>query len=139
MTARNEEVQQRLPLSLPVFHMLLSLTEGERHGYALKREILQRTEKRINLGSGALYGAINKMLEQGLIVESDERPDPHLDDERRRYYRITHLGDTSRNGNLCTLKPAATLPRLQAGWMSALGPFSPNATVKELNRIASQV
>jgi DNA-binding PadR family transcriptional regulator len=81
-----------LPLSLPVFHMLLALLEGERHGYALKREILQRTDKRLNLGSGALYGAINKMLEQGLIEESDERPDPHLDDERRRYYRITRLG-----------------------------------------------
>jgi len=85
-------VEEFLPLSLPVFHMLLSLTEGERHGYALKREILQRTDKRVNLGSGALYGAINKMLEQELIVESDERPDPHLDDERRRYYRITPLG-----------------------------------------------
>src|SRR5271165_4074354 len=89
---RSEEIQQMLPLSLPVFHMLLSLTEGERHGYALKREILQRTDKRVNLGSGALYGAINKMLEQGLIVESDERPDAHLDDERRRYYRITTFG-----------------------------------------------
>ena len=81
-----------LPLSLPVFYMLLSLTEGERHGYALKRAILQRTDGRLNLGSGALYGAINKMLEQGLVEESDERPDPHLDDERRRYYRITPLG-----------------------------------------------
>jgi DNA-binding PadR family transcriptional regulator len=92
MTTSKQMVEQMLPLSLPVFHMLLSLAEGERHGYALKREILQRTEKQINLGSGALYGAINKMLEQGLIVESDERPDPHLDDERRRYYRITALG-----------------------------------------------
>jgi DNA-binding PadR family transcriptional regulator len=92
MTAKSEQIEQMLPLSLPVFHMLLSLTEGERHGYALKREILQRTEKRVNLGSGALYGAINKMLEKGLIVESDERPDPHLDDERRRYYRITPQG-----------------------------------------------
>lgn len=81
-----------LPLSLPVFHMLLALTEGERHGYALKRAILQRTGGKLNLGSGALYGSINKMLEDGLIEESDERPDPHLDDERRRYYRITPLG-----------------------------------------------
>jgi DNA-binding PadR family transcriptional regulator len=72
--------------------MLLALSEGERHGYALKREILQRTQGKLNLGSGALYGSINKMLEEGLIVESDERPDPHLDDERRRYYRITPLG-----------------------------------------------
>jgi DNA-binding PadR family transcriptional regulator len=92
MTVKNEQIQEMLPLSLPVFHMLLSLIDGERHGYALKREILHRTEKRVNLGSGALYGAINKMLEQGLIAESDERPDPHLDDERRRYYRITSLG-----------------------------------------------
>lgn len=87
-----QQIDQMLPLSLTVFHMLLSLAEGERHGYALKREILQRTESRINLGSGALYGAINRMLEEGLIVESDQRPDPHLDDERRRYYRITPLG-----------------------------------------------
>jgi DNA-binding PadR family transcriptional regulator len=81
-----------LPLSLPIFHMLLALSEGERHGYALKREILQRTQGKLNLGSGALYGSINKMLEAELIAESDERPDPHLDDERRRYYRITPLG-----------------------------------------------
>lgn len=72
--------------------MLLALGEGERHGYALKREILQRTGGKLNLGSGALYGSINKMLEQGLIEESEERPDAHLDDERRRYYRITAYG-----------------------------------------------
>jgi DNA-binding PadR family transcriptional regulator len=81
-----------LPLPLPVFHMLLALTEGERHGYALKREIMRRTDGKLNLGSGALYGSISKILEQGLIEESDERPDSHLDDERRRYYRITPLG-----------------------------------------------
>ena len=115
MTARNEEVQQKLPLSLPVFHMLLSLTEGERHGYALKREILQRTEKRINLGSGALYGAINKMLEQGLIVESDERPDPHLDDERRRYYRITHLGRRVIQAEVARLRELVQLAQVRLG------------------------
>src|SRR5579863_10080796 len=85
-------VESLLPLPLPVFHMLLALTEGERHGYALKREILRRTGGKLNLASGALYGSINKMLEQGLIEESEERPDSHLDDERRRYYRITQLG-----------------------------------------------
>jgi len=89
---RAEEIDRLLPLALPVFYMLLELTEGERHGYALKRAILQRTQGKLNLGSGALYGSINKMLEQALIEESDERPDPHLDDERRRYYRITPLG-----------------------------------------------
>jgi DNA-binding PadR family transcriptional regulator len=90
--AQQNPVDRLLPLSLPIFHMLLELTEGERHGYALKRAILTRTEGKLNLGSGALYGSINRMLEEGLIVESGERPDPHLDDERRRYYRITTLG-----------------------------------------------
>lgn len=90
--ATRNDVERFLPLALPVLHMLLTLTEGERHGYALKRAILQRTEGKLNLGSGALYGSINKMLEQGFIEESDERPDAHLDDERRRYYRITALG-----------------------------------------------
>ena len=72
--------------------MLLALGEGERHGYALKREIAARTNGKLKLGAGALYGSINKMLEAGLIEESDERPDAHLDDERRRYYRITSFG-----------------------------------------------
>lgn len=86
------DVEDFLPLPVPVFHMLLALSEGERHGYALKREIARQTGGRLNLGAGVLYGSINKMLQQGLIIESGERPDPHLDDERRRYYRITELG-----------------------------------------------
>jgi DNA-binding PadR family transcriptional regulator len=81
-----------VPLPAAVFHILLTLGEGERHGYALKREIARRTDGRLTLGAGVLYGSIAKMLAQGLIEESDERPDPHLDDERRRYYRITPLG-----------------------------------------------
>jgi len=85
-------VEELIPLSTATFHILLSLGEGERHGYALKREIVKRTNGKLKLGPGVLYGSINKMLELGLIEESDERPDPHLDDERRRYYRITNLG-----------------------------------------------
>jgi DNA-binding PadR family transcriptional regulator len=112
---KNNEIQELLPLSLPIFHMLVSLMEGERHGYALKREILQRTEKRINLGSGALYGAINKMLEQGLIVESDERPDPHLDDERRRYYRITPLGRRVLQAETARLRDLVQLAQMHLG------------------------
>ena len=92
--SRNKQnpMEALLPLGLPLYYMLLSLSRGERHGYALKREILQRTGGKMNLGSGVLYGSINKMLERGLIEESGERPDPHLDDARRRYYRITPLG-----------------------------------------------
>jgi DNA-binding PadR family transcriptional regulator len=98
-----------LPLSLPVFHMLLALSEGERHGYALKREILKRTNGKLNLGSGALYGSIDKMLEHGLIEESDERPDPHLDDERRRYYRITPLGRRAAHAETVRLRQLVRL------------------------------
>ena len=84
--------QGLLPLSPMGIHLLLSLCEGERHGYALKREIVRRTGGALNPGPGVLYGSINRLVEQGLIEESDERPDPHLDDERRRYYRITPFG-----------------------------------------------
>jgi len=79
-------------LSPLAFHLLLSLLQGERHGYALKREILARTQNKLNPGPSLLYGNINRLLEHGLIEESEERPDPHLDDQRRRYYRITPDG-----------------------------------------------
>src|SRR5437868_13323170 len=93
MTRSDQSSAESLtPLSPAIFHILLSLGEGERHGYALKREIAARTNGKLKLGPGVLYGSINKMLEQGLIEESDERPDAHLDDERRRYYRITPHG-----------------------------------------------
>lgn len=92
--------------------MLLELLDGERHGYALKRAILASTDGKLNLASGALYGSINRMLQDGLIVESGERPDAHLDDERRRYYRITALGrqalsaETARLRNLVQMAEA---------------------------------
>jgi len=93
MSLRDQSAAEDLtPLSPAVFHILLSLGEGERHGYAIKREVTARTEGKLRLGPGALYGSINKMLELGLIEESSDRPDPHLDDERRRYYRITAYG-----------------------------------------------
>jgi DNA-binding PadR family transcriptional regulator len=93
MSSRDQSAAADLtPLSPGVFHILLSLGGGERHGYAIKREIAARTQGKLKLGPGVLYGSINKMLELGLIEESADRPDPHLDDERRRYYRITAYG-----------------------------------------------
>ena len=80
------------PLSPAVFHILLSLGEGDRHGYAIRREVALRTGGKLRLGPGVLYGSIARMLDLGLIEESGDRPDAHLDDERRRYYRITPLG-----------------------------------------------
>ena len=95
--------------------MLISLADGERHGYALKREIFRRTAGKINLGSGALYGTINKLLEQGLIEESDERPDPHLDDERRRYYRLTRLGQRALQAEVQRLRDLVQLAEGRLG------------------------
>ena len=81
-----------LPLTPAVLHILLALADEERHGYGIMREVEGRTGGETRIGPGTLYGSIKRMLADGLIEESDERPDPALDDQRRRYYRITHLG-----------------------------------------------
>lgn len=81
-----------LPLKSAVFHILLVLTENEQHGYRIMREIEHLTGGKIIIGPGTLYRSIKEMLELRLIEESDERPDPELDDERRRYYRLTGYG-----------------------------------------------
>ena len=81
-----------LPLTPAVFHVLLALADGERHGYAIMQEVAEHTNGQIKMGPGTLYGTIKRLLEARLIEESDERPDPHLDDERRRYYRLSGLG-----------------------------------------------
>jgi DNA-binding PadR family transcriptional regulator len=83
---------EMLPLTVPVYYTLLALADGERHGYAIITEVEERTGGAVRLRTGTLYTAIRRMLEQGLVAESDERPDPELDDERRRYYRITPFG-----------------------------------------------
>jgi DNA-binding PadR family transcriptional regulator len=75
-----------------MFHILLALAAGEMHGYAIMREVAILSDGRMSIGPGTLYGSIKKMAAAGLIEESARRPDPALDDERRRYYRITELG-----------------------------------------------
>jgi DNA-binding PadR family transcriptional regulator len=80
------------PLSPPVFHILLALADEERHGYGIMQDVAHQTGNALQLGPGTLYGCLKRMLAAGLVEESDERPDPALDDERRRYYRMTRLG-----------------------------------------------
>jgi len=80
------------PLTPAVFHILLALSDGERHGYGIMQEASARTNGKVILGPGTLYGTINRLLEAGLIGEAGERSDPELSDERRRYYRITGKG-----------------------------------------------
>jgi DNA-binding PadR family transcriptional regulator len=81
-----------LPLTPAVLNILLALADGERHGYGIMREVEGRSEGEVRLGPATLYGSIKRMLADGLIEESDERPDPEMDDQRRRYYRITDFG-----------------------------------------------
>ena len=76
-----------------MFQILLSLMDGERHGYSIMREIADRTDGDVKVGAATLYRCIKRMLEAGLIVETDERPDPELDDQRRRYYRLSEFGE----------------------------------------------
>jgi len=75
-----------------MFHVLLALADKERHGYEIMQEVQERTAGSVRLGPGTLYGSIKRMLSDGLIEESDDRPDPELDDERRRYYRLSDFG-----------------------------------------------
>ena len=92
MTHTAQSPHDLLPLTPAVFHILLALADGEKHGYAIMQEVSARTGGKLRLGPGTLYGSIKRMLEEELIVESAERPDPALDDERRRYYRLTERG-----------------------------------------------
>jgi len=92
MSKQTNPPVDQLPLSPAVFHILLALTDEERHGYGIMQEIERRTHGGVQLGPGTLYGAIKRLLANGLIDEVDERPDPELNDERRRYYRLTDFG-----------------------------------------------
>lgn len=85
-------IQEFLPLKPQWFHIMLSLAGGEQHGYGIMQEVLQRTSGKVRLWPATLYGSIKRLIEADLIEESDERPEPELDDARRRYYRLTKLG-----------------------------------------------
>jgi DNA-binding PadR family transcriptional regulator len=92
MRRDEHRVKELMPLTPAVFHILLALADGERHGYGIMREIEFRTGGETKLGPGTLYGSIKRMLSDGLIEEAAERRDPSVDDERRRYYKLTGLG-----------------------------------------------
>jgi DNA-binding PadR family transcriptional regulator len=92
MTNRAADVDRLLPLKPVVFQILLSLADGERHGYGITQDIAGRTSARMNIEPGNLYRSLRTMLDDGLIEESERRPAPDLDDARRRYYRITAFG-----------------------------------------------
>jgi DNA-binding PadR family transcriptional regulator len=86
------EKEMQEPLTPALFHVLLALADGEKHGYAILKEVARRTGGRVQLSAGTLYGIIKRLNAEDWIVESNKRPVAGLDDERRRYYRLTELG-----------------------------------------------
>ena len=92
MSSRDIEIEALLPLPEATFHILMAVAEDDRHGYAIIQDVATRTDGMLKLSPGTLYRSIQRMLEQGLIQETAERPAPELDDERRRYYLITPFG-----------------------------------------------
>jgi DNA-binding PadR family transcriptional regulator len=92
MTIETINPQEMLPLTANVFNILLALASGEKHGYGIMKEVDANTDGSVILRTGTLYGSIQRMMAADLIEESDERPAPEQDDERRRYYRLTDFG-----------------------------------------------
>ena len=80
------------PLTPAVFHILLALSTGERHGYGIMKQVETDSDGKVTMGPGTLYGSLKRMLDAGLVKESDKRVDPEMDDERRIYYQITGIG-----------------------------------------------
>lgn len=100
-----EEAESFLPLPSATLHILVALGPGEKHGYAIMRDVEELSDGALKMGPGTLYGSVKRLLADGLIEEMTSRPDPALDDQRRRYYRLTGLGE-----RVC----AAELQRLEA-------------------------
>ena len=105
------EVESLLPLPPATFHILLALVDQERHGYAIIQDVEARTGGELRLSAGTLYRSIARMVEQGLIAEVTRRPAARLDDERRRYYRITPFGTAVARAEMARLGQLVRLAR----------------------------
>jgi DNA-binding PadR family transcriptional regulator len=102
-----------LPLPTATFYILMAVADEDRHGYAIIQDVAARTGGEVKLSAGTLYRSIQRMLEQGLIRETRERPAPELDDERRRYYRITPLGTAVARAEAARLAKLIQLARIR--------------------------
>ena len=106
-----DTIDSLLPLPVATFHILVSLADGERHGYAIIQDVEARTEGKLRLSPGTLYRTIQRLLQQGLIAESKRRPAKELDDERRRYYRLTPDGLAAARAEMRRLTELVRLAR----------------------------
>src|ERR1700727_3891223 len=111
----DDSIASLLPLQPTTFHILLSLADEDRHGYAIILEVARRTQGELKLSAGTLYRSIQRMLETGLIVETRNRPAPEMDDERRRYYRITPLGKAAAEAEAGRLRDLVKMGPLGGG------------------------
>lgn len=117
---KKRTIDSYLPLTPALFHVLLALADGEKHGYVISKEIARRTNDEVRLSTGTLYGIIKRLLDDDLIEESAERPDFSLDDQRRRYYRLTKLGRAVAEAEAERLERVLALARAK----HVLGPQS---------------
>lgn len=93
MTAtQTRSVETLLPLTPAMFHVMLALADGDKHGYAIMKEVARLTDGAVSLSAGTLYGILRRLEAEGMVIEKDDRPAPELDDERRRYYHLTDFG-----------------------------------------------
>jgi len=110
---KKRTIESYLPLTPALFHVLLALADGEKHGYVISKEIARRTDNEVNLSTGTLYGIIKRLLEDAMIEESPQRPDFSLDDQRRRYYRLTKLGKAVAEAEAERMERVLALARLK--------------------------
>ena len=106
--ATNNNIQ---PLTPAVFHILLALSSGERHGYGIMKQVEADSQGKVSMGPGTLYGSLKRMLDAGLVVESDKRIDPEMDDERRIYYQITGVGAKALEAELDRYKHIVSIAK----------------------------
>jgi DNA-binding PadR family transcriptional regulator len=99
------------PLTPAVLHILLALSGGEKHGYEIMRQVRLDSHDSVKIGTGTLYGSLKRMLAAGLIEETGDRPDPALDDERRRYYRVTERGSGELGAELKRYRDVVSVAR----------------------------
>ena len=97
------------PLTPAVFHILLALSSGERHGYGIMKQVEADTQGKMKMGNGTLYGSLKRMLDAGLVEESERRVDPEMDDQRRIYYQITNAGAQALAAELARYERIVTL------------------------------
>jgi DNA-binding PadR family transcriptional regulator len=113
MTNNASNIDALLPLPTATFHILLAIAKEDRHGYAVIQDVEQRTGGEIRLSAGTLYRSIQRMLEQGLLRETRDRPAPEFDDERRRYYRITPFGQAVARAEAHRMSELVRMARAQ--------------------------